>query len=140
MDRRNEFAYGPAGQGFAALFNLNRKIGTTDYTEGTDKKRVTKDATLTLGVITSNSLNLSLSVFICAICGSIFFSRFKARYRGLWIRSPLVCPVHEEDDLAFGRVGLEIDQHFGGCATVIGLEFFRQLTGDAGARGGIDPG
>ena len=53
---------------------LQRKIGTTDYTEYTDKKGVTKDGGLTLWANARNLVTHSLSVFISAICGSIFFS------------------------------------------------------------------
>ena len=54
---------------------LQRRLETTDYTEYTDKKGVTKDDSLTLRANARNLVTNSLSVFISAICGSIFFSR-----------------------------------------------------------------
>ena len=46
--------------------------------------------------------------------------------------------MHQQHDLAFRRVGLEMGEHFGGGAAVVGLEFLGQFAGDADSGGGID--
>lgn len=46
--------------------------------------------------------------------------------------------VDEQDDFAFGGMLGEVGEEFGGSAAVVGLEFFRKLTGDADAGEGLE--
>jgi hypothetical protein len=48
--------------------------------------------------------------------------------------------MDEQYDFSFGRVRLEVGEYFGSAAAVVSFEFLRQLSGDAGARSGIDFG
>ena len=76
----------------------------------------------------------------CVLQGVTFHDaeRFCAGRPRCWVCG--LVPMDEQDDFSFGRVRLEVGEHFGSAAAVVGFEFLGQLPRDAGARGGIDFG
>ena len=46
--------------------------------------------------------------------------------------------MNEDHDFALRRVGLEVCEHLGSSASVVGFKFLGQFAGDAGASGWID--